>query len=335
MRASLILLAIVMTAIAAAPGTGRFEARAQSADSAVLSICSPGEGQTGSGGQPTVESALGTGMPSGLALTVLADQATEQWPAFADSLVLTIRRLNLVPAAVTEIRRTQGPLLFYVESGSVGLSVNGRMQTQSPGVATLVETGQHYLLRNDSTESATILRLALVPPDEETTVGRGEIAQVIDGGSEIAASPGSIESRLLLRADVPAMSGRAHLFLACLSWVDPGADLGATSHPGPVGYLVLDGQLLVGDAGILNAGDCTLFPAQSPRRLRAGDPPPTLLMFGAVPDDHPLWIPADEGSGSGTVGEPSEFECGDLMAPDEPPVAAELTPHHPEVRVRL
>ena len=335
MRASLILVAIVIFAIAAAPGTGGFHVRAQPAGSPVQSICSSAEGQTQSGEQSTMESPLGTGAPAGLALTVLADQATEQWPTFADSLVLTVRRLHLIPAAVTEIRRTQGPLLFYVESGSVGLSVNGRMETHSPGVAALVETGQHYLLRNDSTESATILRLALVPPDEETTVGRGEIAQVIDGGNEIAASPGAIGSRLLLRADVPAMSGQAHLFLACLSWIDPAADFGSTSHPGPVGYLVLDGQLLVGDAGVLNAGDCTLFPAESPRRLRAGDPPPTLLMFGAVPDAHPLWIPVDAGSNSSTAGEPSEFECGDLMAPDEPPVAAELTPLHPEVRVRL
>jgi hypothetical protein len=282
-----------------------------------------------------VASVLGEGLPAGLALTVLADQATEQWPTFADSLVLTIRRLDMVPGAVTEIRRTQGPLLFYVESGIVGLSVNGSMQPQSPGVATLVQTGQHYLLRNDANVPATIVRLALVPPDEETTVGRGDIAQVIDAGDEITVSPGTVESRLLLRADVPTMSGPTHLFLACLTFPALGVDPGEASHPGPVGYLVLDGQLLVGDAGTLNAGDCTLFPTQSPRRLRAGDPPPTLLMFGAVPADQPLWIPADTVSDSISAGDPSPFECGELAVPDEPPVAAELTPLDPSRLARL
>jgi quercetin dioxygenase-like cupin family protein len=332
MRAILILVAIVMTVIAAALGAGSLQARAQSADGAVPATCSPGESQAGSG---TVASTLGEGLPSGLTLTVLADQATEQWPAFADSLVLTIRRLDLAAGAVTEIRRTEGPLLFHVESGTVGLSVNGRLQPQPPGVATLVQTGQHYLLRNEAPEPATILRLALVPPDEETTVGRGEIAQVIDAGDEIATSPGTIESQLLLRADVPTMSGPTRLFLACLSWRDPGVDPGATSHPGPVGYLVLDGQLLVGEAGTLNAGACTLFAPQSPRRLRAGDPPPTLLMFGAVPGDQPLWIPADAASDPGSAGEPTQFECGELTAPAEPPVAAELAPRDSVLLVRL
>ncbi len=328
MRAILILVAFVMTAIAAAPGAGGRQARAQPAEGAVPATCSPGDAQTGSGQPSTVDSALGQGLPAALSLAVLADQTTEQWPAFTDSLVLTIRRISLLPGAVTEIRRTQGPLLFYVESGQVGLSVNGRMQSQSPGVSTLVQTGQHYLLRNEAAEPAAIVRLALVPPDEETTVGRGEIAQVIDAGDEIAASPGTIESRLLLRADVPTMSGPAHLFLACLSWRDPGADLGETSHPGPVGYLVLDGQLLVGDSGTLDAGACTLFAPQSVRRLRAGDPPPTLLMFGAVPGDQPLWIPADAATGS-LAGGPSEFECGEFAAPAEPPVAAGLAPRDP------
>jgi quercetin dioxygenase-like cupin family protein len=278
---------------------------------------------------------LAEAVPPGLALSILADLPTELWPAYADSLVLTIRRLDLGPGAVTEIRRTQGPLLFFIESGTVGVSVNGRMQSQSAGGATLVETGQHYLLRNEIDEPASVLRLALVPPDEETTVGRGEIAQVIDVGDEIATSPGAVESRLLLQADVPAMSGTAHLFLACLSWVDPMADPGEVSHPGPVGFLVLDGELLVGESGTLSAGDCTLFPPRSPRWLRAGDPPPTILMFGAAPDDQPLWLAADVGSGSSSPGDRLVFDCGGQAAPDEPPVAAGLTPGDSTTLARL
>jgi quercetin dioxygenase-like cupin family protein len=334
MRARLILIAI-MIAVVAAPGADKLQARAQSAESPLPAACALGDGEAGVGDHPPVESILGEGLPSGLALTVLADQPTEQWPAFADSLVLTIRRLDLVPGAVTEIRRTQGPLLFYVASGTVGLSINGRMQSQPPGVSALVQTGQHYLLRNDATEPASVVRLALVPPDEETTVGRGEVAQVVDAGDEIAASPGTVESRLLLRADVPTISGSAHLFLGCLSWVDSGSDPGETYHPGPVGYLVLDGQLLIGDTGTLHAGECTLFPPQSPRRLRAGDAPPTVLVFGAVPGDQPLLIPADTLPDPGSAGAPAEFECNELTVPVEPPVAADLAPRDPALLVRL
>ena len=333
MRASVILVLIVMAAIIVPAGGSGRHALAQSTANVSATTCELAGSQAGAIDQSVAGSPLGEGVPAGMALAVLADRPAEQWPAFADNLVMTIRRLNLAPGAVTEIRRTQGPLLFYVESGNVGLSINGRMQPQAPGAATLVETGQHYLLRNDPNESASILRLALVPPDEETTVNRGGIAQVIDAGQEIAMSPGAVESQMLLRADVSAVSGATRLFFACLTWTDASADPGEASHPGPVGFLVLDGQLLVGETGALGAGDCTFFSPQAPRRLRAGDPSPTVLMFGVLPGGERLWNPAG-GTDPASPADRSMFECGIQAAPDELPVAASTVPLRPELQVR-
>lgn len=333
MRMSVILVLIVMAAITAPSGGSGRHALAQSAANVSATTCELAGSQAAAIDQSLAGSPLAEGVPAGLALSVLADRPAEQWPAFADSLVMTIRRLNLAPGAVTDIRRTQGPLLFYVESGNVGLSINGRMQPQSPGAAALVETGQHYLLRNDPNEPATVLRLALVPPDEETTVNRGGVAQVIDAGQEIAMSPGAVESQMLVRADVPALSGTTRLFLACLAWVDASADPGEASHPGPVGFLVLDGQLLVGETGVLSAGDCTFFSPQAPRRLRAGDPSPTVLMFGVLPGGERLWNPAGVSDPVSPSDRPM-FECGIHAAPDETPDAASMVPRHPQLLVR-
>jgi hypothetical protein len=38
-------------------------------------------------------------------------------------------------------------------------------------------------------------------------------------------------------------------------------------------------------------GESTIFQPGASRRLRAGEPPPLLLMFGAIPQDAPIWNP--------------------------------------------
>jgi quercetin dioxygenase-like cupin family protein len=319
----LVLVLFVVVSSASSPTLDGQPVVTRAQESMVATACAP---ETAGSTQPAAASNLDEGVPPGLALSVLADLSTETWPAFANSLVLTVRQLSLQADAVTDARRTQGPLLFYVASGSVGISVNGRLQPHAPGSALLVETGQNYLLRNDSADPAIVLRLALVPPDEETTVGRGDVAAVIDDGNEIAAGAESIESTLLLSADLPAMTGPMHLFLACLSWTDAEADPGEAAHPGPVGLLVLDGQLLIGESGMLDAGDCTVFPPASPRHLRAGHPPPVILMFGAVPEEDPLWLYDVASAQNGTPSARASFACGDAAEPGEPPVAAGLMP---------
>jgi hypothetical protein len=94
-----------------------------------------------------------------------------------------------------------------------------------------------------------------------------------------------------VEADIPALKGTTHLFLACLTWADPASDPGFGWYFGPVGLQVLAGQLLMGDVEFLSTRESTIFQPEASRRLQAGEPPPILLMFGAIPQDAPIWNP--------------------------------------------
>ena len=320
MRAIVILLTMAAVAIAPSLSTFTRPAAARAFAAQDKSLCQDGAPL------PAIATDLGDGLPPGLQLTLLAEQTTDQMPPYTDGLVLTLRQITLAPDAATKVRLTNGPLLFYVASGEIVLSIGGQLQTQAPGSAEFVDTGQRYALQNDRDTPAILWRVALVPSGLETTVGWGDIAQVIDGGEEIAASAETITSRLLVSTNVPALSGSGRFFLACLTWGDPAADTGDSAYRGPVGLLVLDGLLLIGDSGTLEAGSCVAFPAQSPRRLRAGDPPPTVLMFGALPADGPLMLPVTATAGASATPERIEFACEDDSAPAAEPAAASLAP---------
>jgi quercetin dioxygenase-like cupin family protein len=288
---SFVLVVVVLAAMVleASVASGMVLARTQ--QSAASQTCEH-SGDDDQHQQPMVDSMLDDGLPSGLTLDILADKSTERWPEFARGLVLTVRRLTLAPEAVSDMRRTEGPLLYYIESGTVGVAINGRAEDYESGGSILIETGQNYLLRNDLSTPAIVLRLALVPPEEETTVSnRGAVAQVLPGDNDLAPESAFIESVLLVEADIPAMKGTTHLFLACLTWADPASDPGVRWYAGPVGFQVLAGQLLVGDVEALSTGESTIFQPEASRRLRAGEPPPILLMFGAIPQDAPIWNP--------------------------------------------
>jgi quercetin dioxygenase-like cupin family protein len=253
------------------------------------------------------------GLPPGLSLVVLTDQSPTSWPRYARGLVMTVRQLTLDPGVVSEMRITPGPLLYYVERGTVGISINSRLAYYEPGSAVLVELGQHYLLKNDDNEPVRLVRVQLTPPETETTVARSDPAAA--HGVERAAIPGPpfLASRLLLTTPAPAMKERTHLFLACLSWADPAAEARDIAHPGPVALVVIAGELLVGETGTLTASDCVVFQAGDVHRLRAGDPAPVVLMVGAVPAGSELWHGGSAvGSFRSSVG--STPRCGEETA---------------------
>ena len=299
---------------------------AQDAEMNGLSACQSAPEVNGSEQLLDPESALTVDMPPGLALAVLADTATDQWPPFARGLVMTVRHLTLDPGVTAASRQTQGPLLFYIETGSVALSINGQPQTFDRGETVLIERGQNYQIRNDDAANpATVLRLQIVPPGKETQVARGDLADVRDDEQEFIPGPPFILSRLLLTAEMPALEGLTHLILGCLTWSDEAPDNGETSHPGPVGLLVLEGQLLVGDSGSLAAGQCVVFQPRTPHRLRAGSPSPVILVVGAVPDGVPFWgSPAEDGGAQS--GGRLEFNCDQQAEPDAIPDAANTVP---------
>jgi hypothetical protein len=281
-----------------------------SSDSRVTSTaCNEPAGESGRG-TPPISIAPAAGPPSGLTFAVLADQSIEQWPLRASGLILTLRHLTLDSGVVSESRRAAGPLVFYVEMGTVGISINSQMEYFEAGASVLVQDSQRYVLRNASSAAASVLRVEVVPPGEETEVAFGDPVEVRE---DQAAAPGPpfIASRLLLTGEIPAIEGKTHLILGCLSWTDPAADPGEIAHSGPVGYLVLRGQMLVGETGIRVAGECVVFQAEEAHRLRAGEPPPVVLVVAAMPDEAQLWGAQPVGVASGASTDRLKFECGE------------------------
>jgi quercetin dioxygenase-like cupin family protein len=273
---------------------------------------------------PAAESAFAAQLPPGVALRVLADEATEAWPPFARGLVMTVRHLTLDPDVASATRQSQGPVLFYVESGTLDVSVNGQPRIVEQGATLLIERSENYQLRNeDASAPATLLRVQIVPPGGETKVARGDIAMAMDDEQALSPGPPFIQSQLLLTADVPAVDGLTHLVLGCLSWADGAPDAGETVHAGPVALLVLDGEMLVGETGSLAAGQCTVFNGNVAHRLRAGSPPPSVLLIGILPDGKPFWAePAGTGPPPGRLA----FSCDPDAAPDAVPDAAQRAP---------
>jgi quercetin dioxygenase-like cupin family protein len=322
MSGVLIRIAIVMALLPVGPAAAR-QMDDQSGSPLSAAVCELAPPELGGGDEQVAATPFAV-LPRGLSLVVLTNQSPTSWPRYARGLVMTVRQLTLDPDVVSEMRITQGPLLFYVEGGTVGISINSRMAYYEPGSAVLVELGQHYLLRNDSAESVRLVRVQLTPPETETTVARSDPAAA--HGVERAAVPGPpfLASRLLLTTPAPAMREGTRLVLACLTWADPAVEARDIAHPGPVALLVLAGQLLVGETGIRATGDCVVYQAGDVHRLRAGDPPPVVLMIGAIPAGSELWRGASAVGGSrSSVG--STPRCGEETAAGAAPDAGSMS----------
>lgn len=306
----LVVLAIVASLVGgAAVPRG---AAGQEAATELPSACSLGSG--GETAPPAVAAPeIAVAPPPGLALGVLAAHRADDLPRLEPSLVFAVRHLILQPGAESAVRRASGPLLFYVERGAVEVAVGGRPTPTATGASVLVATDQQYGLLNSSPEPVSLLRLSLQPPGKETIVGTGDMLEVIPGEIDLE-EPERIASRQLLWGEIglPPAGGTV-LFLACLSWQDAAADAGEVGHPGPVGLLVLDGRLRLGEADELAAGDCLVFQPRAAHRPRAGEPPPVVLLVGAVPVGQQLWSATASrlGSEAGPTSPPRPFRCED------------------------
>jgi hypothetical protein len=309
MRPLLMLLATVVVLLPV-PVAG-VQPTESSGSSVIPTACDEMAGESGSEALATSVVTPAAGLPSGLTLVVLTDQPTEHWPLRASGLILTLRHLDLDPGAASASRRADGPLLFYVETGSVGISINSLMTYYEAGAGVLVQRGQRYVLRNASEAPASMLRVEVVAPGEETEVAIGDPVDVHKVDRESPPGPPFIASRLLLTGEIPAIEGKTHLILGCLSWTDPAADPGDITHPGPVGYLVVRGQMLVGETASRVAGECVGFQARRPHRLRAGNPPPVVLVVTAMPDGSQLWTAENIGEGSEASTNRLRFACGE------------------------
>ena len=273
--------------------------------------CASGPGEPADDASRDSDSSPAVGLPAGLSFVTLGDLTVEEWPPRASGLILTLRHLVLDPEVASESRRAAGPIVFYVAEGSVGISINSQLSFFEPGAAVLVQAGQRYVLRNASMSPARVLRIQVVPPGEETQVAFGEPVQVHEVDLASPPGPPHIDSHLLMTAEIPAIEGRTHLTLGCLTWDEPSADSGDLVSLGPVGYVVLQGQMLVGEVGSRNPGDCVMFQAHVPHRLRSGESSPTVLVVAAMPDGAALWNTAAGSDSLQPASNRLRFACGE------------------------
>jgi quercetin dioxygenase-like cupin family protein len=217
---------------------------------------------------------------------------------------LQLTRLALAPGAGSDTFTAAGPILFYAVEGTTTVYVRGQPTSVGPGASALVQLGQLYALANGGAMPATLLRLAVAPRDASDVPVGNVIHETPIPRTPVSGPPTSAQ---LVRGDlVEVPPAPSSLFLACLRWEAAEADLGYRRHPGPVGLRVEQGALLVDEGVTLPEAGCALFQRDGPHRLRAGDPLPVLLLFGAVPEGQDLWP-----TGASNVG-PSEapVRCG-------------------------
>jgi quercetin dioxygenase-like cupin family protein len=264
-------------------------------------------------GEPLAAVPTVAGVPAGLSLAVLTDRAPVSWPGQVGSLVMTVRHLTLDPGVESAMRITYGPLLYYIERGTVGISINSQWDEYGPGSTALVELGQRVVLRNTNDKPASLIRLQLAPSGKETTVSYGDPAELRGIEQEAAPGPPYLTSRLLVDANVPAMASGDHLVLGCLTWTDLATDARDIVHPGPAALIVAAGQLLVGETGSRVEGECVVFQTAVPHRLRAGEPPPVVLLAAVVPANVELWQSGSESTGSPASNYLS-YTCGEDAA---------------------
>jgi quercetin dioxygenase-like cupin family protein len=316
----------------------------------VLLACEAARATGGSDQEPVLGSSVTTGVPSGLSLTMLAEIPAAKWPKYSSGLVLTAHQVTLEPQASMAMSRRKGPRLLYVEAGTIAVSINSQAQPHGVGSGVLVETDQNYLIRNETAENAAVVSLEVDPSIANENVGYGDIAQLQpdnppaalgppaepllpgDEGEPTRELPVIISHRLLTAAILP-QTERAPLFLACLSWSDPAFDTGELFHPGPVGLLVLQGELRVGDSARLGVGECVVFQPHERYRLRASDPSPVVLMAGIAPAETPFWNDA-AAQAPGQLSRPLSWSCGQEEDAASVSAAAPEVPRLMAVRAR-
>ena len=246
--------------------------------------------------------------PVGITTSVRAVGVANLLPELPVRLQST--RVQLGPKASSNTLLAPGPVLFFVEDGSVTVYVEGSPVPLQLGESRLIQMDGLYALHNPSAETATVLRLALVPLESpDVPIANFRTPEVNDAPPP--GPPPNVE--LLFRSEVDALpAGDARLFIACVGWTQAGADDVEHSHPGPVGLLVQDGTLIVDSTTRLQADDCWMLQPDIPYRAHAESAVAEAVMFGVIPDGEALWVPADPASASELSSSAAvlDLECG-------------------------
>jgi hypothetical protein len=307
--AVIVIWAIV---IAGAPSTAA-HTRAQAQDSAaeLAAVCPAREESIPIEERPQLLAAV----PAEVAVTALAHHSAMQLPEGTD-LVLSLDRLTLAAGQETKSRRTVGPTLFLVEEGTIAVIDSGRARHpvgrlgSGPSESVLVERNRLVKLKNTGNEPGSVLLLGLLPPEGQLPIGAfGTPAHIWIPFPEEREH---LVHRQMLASEIGALAREETLlFVTCMHWTDPASEIVPARYPGPVGLLVLRGQVVVNDTDSISAGMCWLSPSYTSLRVRAGEHAPDIVLFGA------LQPPAQPQIGAGGTDVSSSLDCTGPIGADD------------------
>ena len=279
--ATVIVLSSVLIA-GALPAIAHTSAQAQDVGTDLATMCPARAESIDLGDRPQLLVAV----QSGIAVSALAHHSTVQLPEGTD-FVLSLDRLTLTPGTEMKSRRIAGPTLFLVEEGTVAVIDSGHARQPAgrpgfePGESVLVDQNRLVKLQNNGNEPGSVLLLGLLPPEGQFPIGAfGAPAHIWIPFPEEREQ---LTHRQMLSGEISGLAREETLlFAACLHWTDSASEMTPMNYPGPVGFLVLRGQAVVNETEHIGAGSCWLSPGFTPLRIRAGEPAPDILLFGAL-----------------------------------------------------
>jgi hypothetical protein len=305
--AVIMLSAILITA--AIPAIVHAGTQAPDTATDLAGVCQAGEKPIEIGERPQLLAAV----PAGIEVTALAHHLAAQLPEGTD-FVLSLDYLKLVTEKETKSRRTVGPTLFLVDDGTMAVIEGGHPRQPAgrpgfgPGESVLVEQNRLVKLKNSGDE-ASVLVLGLLPPEGQLPISPfGAPASIWIPFTEEREQ---LTHRQMLSGEIGALAREETLlFAACLHWSDPASEIAPMRYPGPVGLLVLRGQVVVNETERIGAGSCWLSPSYASPRIRAGEQAPDIIFFGA------LRTSAEPQLATGGSDDSASLECADPTATD-------------------
>ena len=182
-------------------------------------------------------------LPDGVEIQVYAFGITESLPPRTESLLL--ERVSFDPGSFEPLQRANGPILLYVESGTLSIidELNLSVEISGGGVQ-FFEDGAHFEIRNNSDRAATLLRLRLLISYEPSAT---PLAPAVYGQASSAILPTEI---VLVVPFANGQKAPAVLFFAQGRW-GPNAVLDDHVFSGPLGLYITEGTLVVsGPSGL-------------------------------------------------------------------------------------
>ncbi|MFT4040730.1 MAG: hypothetical protein QM692_21295 [Thermomicrobiales bacterium] len=230
-------------------------------------------------------SSLTAGTPEGSQLALLAAGEAQKMPGTVGTVQLS--RLQIPADYKTDSLRATGPILFYVESGSILVFINGEEHQVAAGNSALVDEFKEYAVEQAGNEPAVVLRLGVMP--ENSSVQEIAIFQPLADTEDATRPAVAMEVEyLVLGQSIDLPQAPATLLVGCLNVSAAAGQENDVVHRGVVGFYVQEGAMRVYAIGELPTSGCTIVAPGAAHMLNtSGDA--TALLFAVLPAGVPIW----------------------------------------------